>query len=43
VVVEHPTGRTECVVELGDDGAVARAGMLRTARKLMEGVVFAYV
>ena len=40
VVVEHPSGRTECVVERDADGAVTRAGMLRTARKLMDGVVF---
>jgi len=40
VVVEHPSGRTECVVEREADGSVASAGMLRTARKLMDGVVF---
>jgi 4-oxalomesaconate tautomerase len=40
VVVEHPSGRTECVVERGADGAVTSAGMLRTARKLMDGVVY---
>ena len=40
VVVEHPSGRTECVVERDADGAVTSAGMLRTARKLMDGVVF---
>ncbi len=40
VVVEHPSGRTECVVERDADGAVASAGMLRTARKLMDGMVF---
>jgi 4-oxalomesaconate tautomerase len=40
VVVEHPSGRTECVVERDVDGAVTSAGMLRTARKLMDGVVF---
>lgn len=41
IVVEHPSGRTECVVEVGADGGVTSAGMLRTARKLMDGVVFA--
>jgi 4-oxalomesaconate tautomerase len=40
VVVEHPSGRTECVVERDADGAVISAGMLRTARKLMDGTVF---
>jgi len=38
--VEHPTGITECVVTVGDDGQPIEAGMLRTARKLMDGVVF---
>jgi 4-oxalomesaconate tautomerase len=40
VVVEHPSGRTECVVERDAEGAVTSAGMLRTARKLMDGLVF---
>jgi len=39
--VEHPTGETTCVIELDDEGAVATAAMLRTARKLMDGEVFA--
>jgi 4-oxalomesaconate tautomerase len=38
--VEHPTGVTECVVTVDADGAPTEAGMLRTARKLMDGVVF---
>ena len=38
--VEHPSGHMECVVELDDDGAVSSAGMLRTARKLFDGVLF---
>ncbi|MBU6167071.1 MAG: 4-oxalomesaconate tautomerase [Alphaproteobacteria bacterium] len=41
IVIEHPTGVTECVVTLDDAGQVAEAGMLRTARKLMDGRVFA--
>ena len=40
LAVEHPSGRTECVVEVDDDAAVTSAGMLRTARKLMDGVAF---
>ena len=43
VVLEHPTGSFEAAVELADhDGApvVERAGIVRTARKLMDGVVF---
>ena len=39
--VEHPTGVTECVVTVDDDGQPVEAGMLRTARKLMDGEVFA--
>lgn len=41
IVIEHPTGVTECVVMRDDAGAVTGAGMLRTARKLMDGMVFA--
>ena len=39
--VEHPTGETTCVVDTDASGAVVGAGILRTARKLMDGVVFA--
>lgn len=39
--VEHPTGEMSCVLELDGDGAVISAALLRTARKLMDGVVFA--
>ena len=39
--VEHPTGEMSCVLELGEDGAVESAALLRTARKLMDGVIFA--
>lgn len=39
--VEHPTGVTECVVTLDEAGAPIEAGMLRTARKLMDGEIFA--
>jgi 4-oxalomesaconate tautomerase len=39
--VEHPTGETTCVMELDADGAVTSSAMLRTARKLMDGEVFA--
>ena len=38
--VEHPTGETTCVMELDDSGAVTSAAMLRTARKLIDGVIF---
>ena len=39
--VEHPSGVTECVVTVDEGGNPIEAGMLRTARKLMDGVVFA--
>jgi 4-oxalomesaconate tautomerase len=41
LAVEHPTGATGCVLEVDESGAVTGAAMLRTARKLMDGVVFA--
>ncbi|WP_394804797.1 4-oxalomesaconate tautomerase [Sphingomonas agrestis] len=39
--VEHPTGVTECVVTVDGEGGPVEAGMLRTARKLFDGEVFA--
>ena len=38
--VEHPTGEMTCVLTLDEDGQVATAALLRTARKLMDGKVF---
>ena len=38
--VEHPTGEMTCVLETDEAGAVTSAALLRTARKLMDGVVF---
>ena len=38
--VEHPTGEMSCVLEVDGGGAVTSAALLRTARKLMDGVVF---
>jgi 4-oxalomesaconate tautomerase len=45
VVLEHPTGHFEAAVELvpgagGGAPEVRRAGIIRTARKLMDGVAF---
>jgi len=37
--VEHPTGEMTVVVHV-EDGSIVRAEVLRTARKLMDGVVF---
>jgi 4-oxalomesaconate tautomerase len=39
--VEHPASVTECVVTVDEAGQPVEAGMLRTARKLMDGAVFA--
>ena len=39
--VEHPTGETTCVMELDDQNRVVSAALLRTARKLMDGEIFA--
>ena len=38
--VEHPTGEMSCVLEVSEAGDVVSAALLRTARKLMDGVVF---
>lgn len=38
--VEHPTGELTCLLELDDNDAVKSAALLRTARKLIDGVVF---
>jgi 4-oxalomesaconate tautomerase len=40
LAVEHPSGVTECVVTVDEKGRPVEAGMLRTARKLFDGVVF---
>lgn len=39
--IEHPTGAVEVLLSFDAAGRVAAAGTLRTARKLMEGRVFA--
>lgn len=39
--VEHPTGEMSCVLEVNEAGEVTSAALLRTARKLMDGAVFA--
>ncbi|MEO6093896.1 MAG: 4-oxalomesaconate tautomerase [Novosphingobium sp.] len=38
--IEHPTGEMSCIFEVDDAGAVKSAALLRTARKLMDGVVY---
>ncbi len=39
--VEHPTGEMTIIAQQDDQGAVSQAAVLRTARKLMGGQVFA--
>ena len=39
--IEHPTGEFTVLATLGSDGTVQSAGVLRTARKLADGHVFA--
>jgi 4-oxalomesaconate tautomerase len=41
LAIEHPSGEMSCVLETDNNGAVVSAALLRTARKLMDGVVFA--
>jgi 4-oxalomesaconate tautomerase len=38
--IEHPTGEMTVIAHLDPEGAVRRAEVLRTARKLMDGIVF---
>jgi 4-oxalomesaconate tautomerase len=38
--VEHPSGAAEVLLEQDEAGAVAGAGLLRTAQRLLDGLVF---
>lgn len=38
--VEHPIGEMTVIMEIDDEGAVSNCAILRTARKLFEGLVF---
>ena len=40
LAIEHPIGATTVVAEVEEDGAFKSAAILRTARKLFDGVVF---
>ncbi len=40
ISLEHPTGHFDCVFEFDDDDTIALAGVVRTARKLFDGIVF---
>lgn len=39
--IEHPTGEMSCRLETDAEGTVVASGIIRTARKLMDGTVFA--
>ena len=39
--IEHASGEMSCVLEASDAGEIVSAALLRTARKLMDGVIFA--
>lgn len=39
--VEHPSGESTCVMEVDDRGSVVSSATLRTARKLMDGRIYA--
>ncbi len=38
--IEHPSGCTKVWLELDDNGVIGRTGIIRTARKLMDGAVY---
>ena len=40
IAVEHPNGATACVLHCDASGQVQKAGMVRTARKLFDGMIF---
>jgi 4-oxalomesaconate tautomerase len=40
ISLEHPTGRFDCVFDVDAGGRIERAGVVSTARKLFDGVVF---
>jgi 4-oxalomesaconate tautomerase len=40
IAVEHPSGEMTVVVDLDESGGVRSAALLRTARKLFDGIVY---
>lgn len=38
--IEHPSGEMSCVLEVDEAGDVVSSALLRTARKLLDGIVF---
>ncbi len=39
--IEHPTGEMTVILTMDNEGLVKNAALLRTARKLFDGMVFA--
>ncbi|MBD3775054.1 MAG: 4-oxalomesaconate tautomerase, partial [Rhodobacteraceae bacterium] len=39
--IEHPSGEMSCVLEVDEGGVVTSSALLRTARKLMDGTIYA--
>jgi len=39
--IEHPIGRTTVMLEMSDEGTISSAAILRTARKIFDGVIYA--
>jgi 4-oxalomesaconate tautomerase len=40
LAIEHPTGEMTVLATLADDGTVGRAALVRTARRLFDGVIY---
>lgn len=40
MAIEHPSGTMDCILSLDTDGNVKGAGLARSARKLMDGMLF---
>ena len=38
--IKHPTGAAEVFLDIASDGTVRGAGTIRTARKIIDGLVF---
>ena len=38
--IEHPSGCSKVRLEFDDNGVIGRTGIIRTARKLMDGAVY---
>ncbi len=40
ISIEHPTGHFDCVFDFDEADEITRAGVVRTARKLFDGIVY---